>query len=134
MNRVLMALQRLGLGMKDLPVLTVAGRRSGQLRRTPLSVLELDGQRYLLEGYPGSDWSANARAAGAGTLSVGKRHEAVRLVELDPEAAKPVLREWPVQVAAGAQMMKDAGVVADTTPEAFETLAGRCAVFRVEPG
>ena len=30
MNRVLMTMQRLGLGMKDLPVLTVSGRKSGK--------------------------------------------------------------------------------------------------------
>jgi hypothetical protein len=29
-------------------------------------------------------------------------------------------------------MMKDAGVVADVTPDAFAGLVGRCAVFRVE--
>ena len=131
LNRVLMTLQRLGLGMKELPVLTVPGRRSGEPRRSPLSVLELDGQRYLLEGFPGSDWARNARAAGVGTLSVGKRHERVRLVELDPQQAVPVLRAWPVRIPDGAKIMRDAGVVPDLTPEAFEGLAGRCAVFRL---
>jgi deazaflavin-dependent oxidoreductase (nitroreductase family) len=132
MNRVLMALQRLGVGMRDLPVLTVLGRRSGAPRRTPLTVLELDGGRYLLEGFPGADWAANARAAGTGTLSVGKRHETVRLVELDADAARPVLRAWPVRVPRGAGIMRDAGVVGELSPDAFETLAGRCAVFRIE--
>lgn len=102
MNRVLMALQRLGLGMKQLPVLTVAGRRSGEPRRTPVSVLHLDGRRYLLVGYPGADWGRNARAAGRGTLSVGGRAEPVRLVELDAAAALPVLRRWPAEFADGA--------------------------------
>jgi deazaflavin-dependent oxidoreductase (nitroreductase family) len=134
MNRVLMALQRAGLGMKDLPVLTVPGRRTGRPRRTPLTVLELDGQRYLLEGFPGADWAANVRAAGGvGTLSAGRRSERVRLVELDADAALPVLRAWPVRVAQGATMMRDAGVVTAVTPEAFEAVAGRCGVFRVDP-
>ncbi|MEN3264971.1 nitroreductase/quinone reductase family protein [Pseudonocardia sp.] len=133
MNRVLMALQRVGLGMKDLPVLTLPGRRSGQPRRTPLSVLEMDGQRYLLEGFPGADWARNARAAGTGTLSIGKRHERVRLVELDATAALPVLRAWPVRMRDGAKIMADAGVVAAVTPEAFEAVAGACGVFRIEP-
>ncbi|MBW0104952.1 nitroreductase/quinone reductase family protein [Pseudonocardia sp. KRD291] len=132
LNRVLMTLQRLGLGMRELPVLTVAGRRSGRPRRTPVSVLHLDGQRYLLVGYPGADWGRNARAAGRGTLTVGRVVEPVRLVELDPQASLPVLREWPVQLASGAAMMRDAGVVEDVTPEAFEKIAGVCPVFRVE--
>jgi deazaflavin-dependent oxidoreductase (nitroreductase family) len=132
MNRVLMTVQRLGFGMKDLPVLTVPGRRSGQPRRTPLSVLDLDGERYLLEGFPGADWARNARAAGTGTLSVGKGHERVRLVELDPQDALPILRAWPVRMTDGAKIMRDAGVVDEMTPEAFEALAGRCAVFRID--
>jgi deazaflavin-dependent oxidoreductase (nitroreductase family) len=133
MNRVLVTVQRLGLGMKELPVLTLPGRRSGQPRRTPLTILDLDGQRYVLQGYARTDWVANLRAAGhVGTLSVGRRTEQVRLVELDAAAAEPVLRAWPVRVPQGAKVMKDAGVVDEITPDAFAALAGTCAVFRVD--
>ena len=134
MNKVLLALRRTGLGMKELPVLTVPGRKSGKPRSTPLSVLEHEGQRYLLEGFPGADWARNVRAAGGrATLSTGKRREEVRLVELDAREALPVLRLWPVRLAEGAKIMADAGVVESVTPEAFEAVAGRCGVFRVEP-
>jgi deazaflavin-dependent oxidoreductase (nitroreductase family) len=133
MNRVLVTVQRLGLGMKELPVLTLPGRRSGQPRRTPLTILDLDGQRYVLQGYARTDWVANLRAAGyVGTLSIGRRTEQVRLVELDAAAAEPVLRAWPVRVPQGAKVMKDAGVVDEITPDAFAALAGTCAVFRVD--
>jgi hypothetical protein len=133
MNKVLIAVQRIGLGMKDLPVLTAPGRTSGKPRSTPLSVLELEGQRYLLEGFPGADWARNVRAAqGRATLTTGRHREEVRLVELDPQDALPVLRLWPVRLADGAKIMADAGVVEAVTPEAFEAVAGRCAVFRVE--
>jgi deazaflavin-dependent oxidoreductase (nitroreductase family) len=130
MNKVLVGLQRLGIG--GPPVLTVPGRRTGVPRRTPVSVLELDGERYLLGGFPGADWVRNARAAGTGTLSVGRRNETVRLVELDADAARPVLREWPVRVPSAVSLMKDAGVVPDGSPAAYEALAGVCAVFRIE--
>jgi deazaflavin-dependent oxidoreductase (nitroreductase family) len=133
MNKVFLALQRIGLGMKELPVLTVPGRKSRKPRSTPLSVLELEGERYLLEGFPGADWARNVRAAGgAATLTTGKRREQVRLVELDPQEALPVLRAWPVRIPDGAKIMADAGVVEAVTPEAFEAVAGRCGVFRVE--
>ena len=133
MNKVFLAMQRLGLGMKELPVLTVPGRKSGKPRSTPLSVLELDGERYLLEGFPGADWARNVRAAdGLATLTTRKRSERVRLVELDPQDAVPVLRVWPLRLADGAKIMADAGVVEAVTPEAFEAVAGRCGVFRVE--
>ena len=77
-------------------------------------MLDLEGRRYVLQGYPHTDWVANLRAAGhLATLTVGRRTERVRLVELDPAAAVPVLRAWPVRVAQGAKIMKDAGVVAE---------------------
>ena len=134
MNMVFLGLRRLGIGMKELPVLTVPGRRSGKPRSTPLSVLEHEGNRYLLEGFPGADWTRNVRAAhGLATLSTGRRSERVRLVELDPQDALPVLRLWPVRMADGSKIMVDAGVVEAATPEAFEAVAGRCGVFRVDP-
>ncbi|MEJ3651702.1 nitroreductase family deazaflavin-dependent oxidoreductase [Actinomycetes bacterium KLBMP 9759] len=125
--------QRAGVeAMAELPVLTVPGRRSGTPRRTPLTVHEQDGQRFVLGGFPAADWIKNVRAAGAGTLSVGDTHERVRLVELDPAEALPVLRAWPSITPEGAEMMRDAGVVSDVTPEAFEEVVGICPVFRVE--
>jgi hypothetical protein len=138
MNAVLLAARRLGLGWtRELPVLVLPGRRTGKLRRTPVSVLDHDGHRYLLAGFPGADWAANARALAdrgeAGTLAVGHRDERVRLVELSPAAAEPVLRVWPVRIPQGAKIMKDAGVVADLEPDTFAALAGRCAVFRLDP-
>lgn len=133
MNKVFMTLSKTGLGMKELPVLTVPGRTSGKPRSTPLSVLDLNDQRYLLEGFPGADWARNVRAAsGRGTLRIGKRTEDVQLVEVDGEEALSVLRVWPERMADGAKIMLDAGVVTDLTPDAFEAVAGRCGVFRIE--
>jgi len=95
-------------------------------------VLDLDGHRYLLAGFPGADWAANARVAGVGILAVGRRNERVRLVELSPADAEPVLRAWPVRIPQGAKIMRDGGVVPDLEPDTFAALAGRCAVFRIE--
>jgi deazaflavin-dependent oxidoreductase (nitroreductase family) len=132
MNAGLMEQQRLGTLDFDLPVLTVPGRRSGTPRHTPLTVLELGGERFVLGGFPAADWIRNVRAAGRGTLTVGGRAERVRLVELDPAAAVPVLRAWPAATPEGVEMMRDAGVVTDTTPDALAEAAGICPVFRVE--
>lgn len=135
MNKVFMTLSKTGLGMKELPVLTVPGRASGKPRSTPLSVLDLDGHRYLLEGFPGADWARNVRAAGGrATLRIGKATEEVRLVEVEREEALTVLRAWPERMTDGAKIMLDAGVVTAVTPEAFEAVVGRCGVFRIEVG
>ncbi|PKZ65865.1 deazaflavin-dependent nitroreductase [Gordonia terrae] len=134
MNKIFLLLQRFG-GMKELPVLVVAGRRTGRPRRTPLTVIDLNGERYLLEGFPGADWASNVRAAdGVAQLSDGDEVRDVRLVELSAEQAVPVLRAWPELAGTdGPKMMKNAGVVDDVTPDAFAAVAGRCAVFRIDP-
>ena len=133
MNAVLLVARRLGLGWtREMPVLVLPGRKTGKLRRTPVTPLDLDGQRYQVAGFPGADWAANARAAGVGILLVGRREDRVRLVELAPADAVPILRAWPVRVPQGAKIMRDCGVVTDIETETFAALAGRCAVFRVE--
>ncbi len=132
-NKVIVVLNRLGLVIENGAVLTVTGRRTGVARRIPVSVMRMDGHRYLLAGYPTAEWPRNVRAAGGrATLAVGRRVETVHLAELEPAAAEPILRAWPERIPQGAKIMLDSGVIPDTTPESFARLAGRCAVFRIE--
>ena len=67
LNRVFVALQRCGFSLGGSHTLTVVGRRSGKPRTTPLSLMTFEGQRYVVGGFPGADWVANARAAPAGS-------------------------------------------------------------------
>ena len=87
----------------------------------------------VVQGVPGSDWVANARAAGEATLRRGRHTERVRLVEVSPDDPRPLLRVYPTEVPAAVGFVKSAGLVKHGTPEEFAALAGRCAVFRVEP-
>jgi hypothetical protein len=131
LNSAFLLIRRFG-GMPTLHVLTVAGRATGRPRSTPVTVVTVNNNRYLLEGFPGADWAANARAAnGRAQLSVGDRIEHVHLIELDTPDAVVVLRHWPRQAATGARIMRDAGIIDDITPDAFAELAGRCTVFRI---
>jgi hypothetical protein len=54
------------------------------------------------------------------------------MVELPPDEARTVLRAFPAAVPAGVELMKGAGLLTDGTDQ-VEGLAGRCAVFRVNP-
>jgi deazaflavin-dependent oxidoreductase (nitroreductase family) len=133
MNKFMMAVQKLGIPTGPAMVLTVPGRKSGQPRSTPMTPFEFEGGMYVVAGYPGADWAANARAAGTGTLARGRRSRQVRIVELSAEEARPVLREFPAQVPVGVGFAKRSGLVRDGTPDEFEALAGQLAVFRFEP-
>jgi deazaflavin-dependent oxidoreductase (nitroreductase family) len=133
MNRILMLLQKLGLPTGPAMVLTVPGRKSGQPRSTPMTPFEFEGQLYTVAGYPGADWAANARAAGAGTLTRGRKSRRVRIVELTPAQSRPILRAFPVQVPTGVGFTKRSGLVSEGTPDEFERLAGTLAVFRFDP-
>lgn len=114
-------------------VLTVAGRRSGMPRRTPVTVHEDNGTRYIVGGFPGADWVRNVRAADNAVLTIYGREERVVLVELDAESAAPILRVWPTVTPDGVAAMRAAGVISDTTPDALAAVAGVCPVFCVEP-
>jgi hypothetical protein len=54
-------------------------------------------------------------------------------VELTAAQARPILRAFPAEVPVGVSFAKSSGMVVNGTPEEFEALAGRLAVFRFDP-
>ncbi len=127
-------MSRLGLsfGGESPVVLTVKGRKSGRDRSTPVTPMTVDGNQYVVAGFPGADWVANVRAAGQVTLTRGRRARRVQMVELSAEDARPFLRAFPTEVPTGVGFMKRAGLVTEGRPDEFEALAGLCAVFRLD--
>ena len=136
LNKVLMLMLRLGVPISRVEkpmVLTVPGRKTGKPRSTPVTPMDVDGKRYVVNGYPGADWVDNVRAADAVTLAQGRRTERVRMVELSADEARPVLRAFPAAVPTGVGLMKRVGLLTEGTPDEVEGLAGRCPVFRIDP-
>ena len=133
MNRVVRAIQRWGIPTGPAMILTVPGRKTGKPRSTPMTPFTYRGEMYTVAGYPGADWAANARAAGAGTLTRGRKSRQITIVELDADESRPVLREFCAQVPVGVGFAKRSGLVKDGTPDEFEALAGQLAVFRLNP-
>jgi deazaflavin-dependent oxidoreductase (nitroreductase family) len=135
-NKVLMVLLRLGVPISRVEspvVLTVPGRKTGKPRSTPVTPMDVEGKRYVVNGYPGADWVDNVRAAGEVTLVQGRRTERVRMVELSQSDSRPILRAFPAAVPAGVDLMKRVGLLTEGTPDEAEGLAGRCPVFRIDP-
>jgi deazaflavin-dependent oxidoreductase (nitroreductase family) len=132
-NKVMIGLSKLGVGGEKGPViLTVAGRKTGKPRSTPVTPMTVDGHRYIVGGLPGADWVANLRAAGNATVHQGRRAQQVRMTEVPAEQARPLLRQFPVLVPTGVSFIKNAGLVTGPNPDEFEALAGRLPVFRFD--
>ena len=129
-NPLIVALQRRGMVIGTVRLLSIPGRKSGKLRTAPVSPLTVDGKSYLVAGFDEADWVKNARAAGWGILAHGREQERVTLMEPPAEERAPILREFPRKVPHGVQFFRQLyGVPHD--PEAFAALAPRCPVFRI---
>jgi hypothetical protein len=126
-------LLRRGLRIGTQHVLSVPGRKSGLMRSTPVSLVSLDGKRYVVSG-EGLAWVTNARVAGWGTLERARRTERIALIELPPDERGPILRAFWQQVPQGRSFIARLfGLAAKATADDFEAAAPRCPVFRVDP-
>jgi deazaflavin-dependent oxidoreductase (nitroreductase family) len=63
-------------------LITVRGRTSGEPRTTPVAFVDIDGRTWVQSPFGDVNWVRNLRAAGEATITVGKRSEEVRAVEL----------------------------------------------------
>ena len=130
-NSLIGPLARLGLAGRRTHVLTVPGRKTGQPRSTPVQLIFLDGQRWLVAPYGEGDWVKNARAAGTVELTRARKTERVRVDEVGPEEAAPVLREY-LRHTSIVKPYFDA--TKDSPLEAFAAEAARHPVFRISVG
>jgi len=123
---------RWGISLWGSRVLSVPGRVSGEIRSTPVNLLDVEGRRFLVAPRGETHWVHNVRAAGQCTLRVGRRSETVRLVELDdvtkPEVLRSYLRRWNWQVGQFFD-----GVGADSTDAELLAIAPNHPVFEVGP-
>ena len=78
--------------------MTVRGRKTGQLRTTPVDVMETGGQRWLVASYGPAYWVLNARAAGEVTLSRRTRQRRYAITEPAPGEAVPVMRKYLIDI------------------------------------
>ena len=130
-NRVIMMLNRLGLAIGTQHILTIVGRKSGKPYSTPVSLLTINGVRYICTvGETG--WVKNVRVVKVGTLTRGRGTEQVALIELPQEERAPILREFPRQVPHGVAFFQQVLGIANN-PDAFADAATQCPVFRIEP-
>ena len=127
-NRILVQLLRWGLPMPGTVLLTVRGRRSGQVYSIPVQPVDAGGQRWLVSPYGETGWVKNARVAGEVALSEAGRTETVRVQELGAAAAAPILQTYLKRTAI-VRPYFDAQP--DAPLDAFVAEAPRHPVFQV---
>jgi len=129
-NSLFRLMTRLGLGASYRYILTVPGRKTGRLYSTPVDVIEVAGDRWLVAGYGPASWVRNTRAAGEVTLSRAGRSETFRVDEATAPTAIPVLRAY-IRGIKVTRPYFDAN--ADSPDESIAAELKRHAVFHLTP-
>lgn len=129
-NRLASWWSALGPTSREMGVLEVRGRTSGQRRSTPVVVATVEGKSYLVSMLgPDSDWVKNVEAAhGYAVLRQGRRRP-VHLVDVRPAERAPILSEY-VRVATSGRHHFPVAVGAPLSE--FETIAERYPVHRID--
>ncbi len=127
-NRLAAFTARRGWGRSWL--LTTRGRRSGLLRTTPVTPIQVDGQKYLVAPYGEVGWVRNARHDKSVTLTRGSVTERHFAVEVEADEAAPVLAAYLAQVKVVGPYFD---VTAAAPLEDIAAEADRHPVFRLDP-
>jgi deazaflavin-dependent oxidoreductase (nitroreductase family) len=124
------ALTKLGLGASYRQILTVPGRKTGRPHSTPVDVIEVGGERWLVAGYGPANWVLNTRTHGEVTLRRGGHSEIYKVEEVGAGDAIPVLRKYIGEIRVTRPYF-------DATPnssdEAVAAELSRHGVFRLIP-
>ena len=131
-NGTVRGLTRSGISVAGSRELRVRGRKSGEWRATPVNLLAVDGDRYLVAPRGQTQWVRNIRVVGTGELRVGRRTEAFRAAEVGDAEKTPVLREylrkWGWEVGQFFE-----GIDKNATEQDLAGVAAGFPVFRVTP-
>ena len=93
-NKLVAGLTGLGISVLGSRVLAVRGRKSGEWRTTPVNLLIIDGQRYLVSPRGHTQWVRNLRVAREGELRLGRRAEPFIAEEVSDDDKPAILRAY----------------------------------------
>jgi deazaflavin-dependent oxidoreductase (nitroreductase family) len=128
-NRMVAGLHRLGLGVQGSQTLAVRGRKSGELRTTPVNPMEVGGVTYLLAPRGTTQWVRNMRVAKEGELRHGRRVRRFRAEEVPDSEKLPLLRHY---IEKWAWEVKGfLGIDADAPDEELRRIAPEHPAFRL---
>jgi len=132
-NTIVAGFTRAGISVWGSRVLAVRGRTSGEMRTTPVNLLTVDGERYLVSPRGVTQWVRNIRVAGEAELRLGRRVERIRVAELadddKPAILRPYLQRWKLEVGVFFD-----GVDTSASDAELRKIAPGHPVFRVLAG
>jgi deazaflavin-dependent oxidoreductase (nitroreductase family) len=128
-NRSFGFLVGLGLGPSHIYLLQVRGRKSGKLFSTPVDLLELQGQRYLVAPRGRTQWVRNAEAAGEITLKKGSTRQQFHLRPI-ADADKPQILKAYLD-SFKREVQRYFPIPAGAPPEAFVPLTPNYPAFEL---
>jgi deazaflavin-dependent oxidoreductase (nitroreductase family) len=123
-------LTKVGLGASYRQILTVPGRKTGRPHSTPVDVIEVGGDRWLVAGYGPANWVLNTRARGEVMLSRAGHSETYNVEEVGAEDAIPILRRYIAEIRVTRRYFEAS---ADSSDEALKAELSRHPVFRLIP-
>jgi deazaflavin-dependent oxidoreductase (nitroreductase family) len=93
-NPMVAGLHRLGLSVQGSQTLAVRGRKTGEVRTTPVNPMELGGETYLLAPRGTTQWVRNLRVVREGELRRGRKVRRFRAEEVPDSDKLPLLRHY----------------------------------------
>src|SRR5450759_2417290 len=128
-NAIISVLIRAGV-VPGSYLLTTQGRKTGQLRTNPVTIVDRDGRRWLVAPYGPVSWVHNARAAGRVTLRRRRETLNYAIREVTAEEAGPVLKQY---VGIARPTLPYFRASKDAPVEEFIAEADRHPVFELVP-
>src|SRR5262249_13000478 len=123
-----------GIPMGPNVLITVRGRKSGQPRTTPVTMIENAGRRGLISPFGEVNWVRNLRKSGHATITVRGRREDFTATELSYSEAvefiRDVLAPHARRIPIGAWIVRNLDKIDFDNPE--EAAKGR-PVFELNP-
>ncbi len=129
LNRTFSVFASFGLTPSGMVTIEIAGRRSGQTRANVVTLVEVDGARYLVSPRGQTEWVRNLRAANGELAIRHRRRRRFRAEELPAEQRAPVLKAYLKKTALATR--QHFGLAPDAPIEEFERIAARHPAYRI---
>ena len=129
-NPAVALLTRAGVSVWGSRELRVRGRTSGEWRTTPVNLLTLDDEQFLVAARGHTQWVRNLRVAGTGELRVGRRTERFSATEVADDDKVAILRAYLKRWKAEVGVFFD-GVTGDSSDDELRRIAPDHPVFRL---